>query len=1015
MAHPAARGGQSQQRSGQRQGQGQGQGQGQRTPAPRNDGWMLPEFSQGTQRAVHGQGHDGRRGMNARRSNSNSSQRHWGTLAMAPPQGTGSHGASANPSGNIYQTQGSSNMGSERSPTLTERFAMGYSIPTDKFNTEAFGTLEFRPTSNNTNNTTTVTAHSGVTNTGANTSIISNHIDEIDSLDDDLDLPDNFLDDDFGIPDKDDSLIQTVTIQSQTDPASDSAQNQAEKTAPHEAALAQEVLRLRLEELEAQLKQKEELLLIKSGEASMLRNKVEDLSSTNRTLDDRFRTTDRQHQDEKKALEEKYRKDLANITMNHQFEVQRFIADGPPGTRGPKLSELQAAKKAAPQPPPPTFPKEFSAFTMSQSTPQPKIEGFSVSDFVGPPRSPRKNWAVGMNNTQSEKPRVVSSAGVIDPALTTKPTFSLSSIIPMQTDEEVIRDKLLAGRDGSFGLNQLMFIKADEEGDVPLKGTEKYEQNATLEKTTKICVEALSDLMCGVDSETRSLALKATSDLLKISAIMCKPYHIMNALKVLRVLYSTYEDLARMVCQGPVAFLDNRKDPVSVTPTETSLSSTLACIYYLLVARYAAPPPAPPGSGMFKREHKLVKEAEEQLEADIFMLMDLVTRDLPESRLRDLNRPLIRYQAYDQMLRRQLENKEYRTLDRTLRILDILTTRDAECCKLMIGFSFSQQSWTNSLSQVETLVRLLDIQTEKLTDMANGVVPQLQIRVVEIFKRLVRVNYDQASKIARHPELIKTMVSSIRRLVDLAAKIHYQKLSGSLWQYVASETSTGPSSLAISMSRTEQLGARNGSASSLSQFSTPAPVSSSLNTFQKQPQHFQQPSISSGAPAQASSSSAVPSIISTTTPNISSSFMHPRVSSLFGIKSESLLYKPSKTDRTIDGNVGSTTRTELLGPHQKVFDYLCLLKLEMEFMLDSLIAINGYIRHLKEVESNEHYALSIALAEIMVKDYSLPHQTQELAQDTLGMLVPDENVEIELLNLVQGPKKDRSRDPFYIG
>ncbi|KAF9193040.1 hypothetical protein BGZ51_004273 [Haplosporangium sp. Z 767] len=1006
MAHPAARGAQSQQHSGQRQGQGQGQGQGQRTQAPRNDGWMLPEFSQGAQRAVHGQVRGGRPGMNMQRSNSNSSQRHWGTLTMAPPQGTGSHGASINPSGNTYQTQGSSHMGSERSPTLTERFAMGHSIPTDKFNTEAFGTLGFSPTSNNTNNTTTVTAHSGVTNTGANTSINSNQIDEIDSLDDDLDLPDNFLDDDFGIPDKDDSLIQTVIIQSQTDPASGGAQTQAEKTASDEAILAQEVLKQRLEELESQLKQKEELLLIKSGEASMLRNKVEDLSSANRTLDDRFKATDRQHQEEKKALEEKYRKDLANITMNHQFEVQRFIADGPPGTRGPKLSELQAAKKAAPQPPPPAFPKEFSAFAMSQSTLQPKI---------GPPRSPMMNRTVGMNNMQSEKPRVVPNAGVIDPTLTTKPTFGLSSNIPIQTDEEIIRDKLLAGRDGGFGLSQLMFIKADEEGDAPLKGTKKYEQNATLEKATKICVEALSGLMCGVDSETQSLAMKTTSELLKASVIMCKPYHIMNTLKVLRVLYSTYEDLARMVCQGPVAFLDNRKDPAAVTPTETSLSSTLACIYYLLVARYAAPPPASPGPSMFKREHKLIKEAEEQLEADIFMLMDLVTRDLPESRLRDLNRPLIRYQVYDQMLRRQLENKEYRTLDRTLKILDILTTRDAECCKLMTGFSFSQQSWTNSLSQVETLVRLLDIQTEKLTDMTNGLVPQLQIRVVEIFKRLVRVNYDQATKIARHPELIKTMVSSIRRMVDLAAKIHYQKLSGSLWQYVASESFPGPSSLAISMSRTEQLGTRNGSASSLSQFLAPTPVSSSLNMFQKQPQCFQQSSTSSGAPAQASSSSVASSAMPTTTPNISSSFMHPRVSSLVGIKSESLLHKPSKTDRTIDGDVGSTTRTELLGPHQKVFDYLCLLKLEMEFMLDSLIAINGYIRHLKEVESNEYYALSIALAEIIVKDYSLPHQTQELAQDTLSMLIPDEDVEIELLNLVQGPRKDRSRDPFYIG
>ena len=74
-------------------------------------------------------------------------------------------------------------------------------------------------------------------------------------------------------------------------------------------------------QMEALLEEKEEELLIKSGQASIFKEKLEDESRAHTDLREKFRSADLKHQSEKEALEEKHRKDLANANMNHQFEV----------------------------------------------------------------------------------------------------------------------------------------------------------------------------------------------------------------------------------------------------------------------------------------------------------------------------------------------------------------------------------------------------------------------------------------------------------------------------------------------------------------------------------------------------------------------------------------------------------------------------------------------------------------------------------------------------------------------
>ena len=69
------------------------------------------------------------------------------------------------------------------------------------------------------------------------------------------------------------------------------------------------------------LKEREEQLLIKTGEAAIVKTNLDVLAKEHSSLAERYKAADLQHQAERQSLEEKHRRELANTNMNHQFEV----------------------------------------------------------------------------------------------------------------------------------------------------------------------------------------------------------------------------------------------------------------------------------------------------------------------------------------------------------------------------------------------------------------------------------------------------------------------------------------------------------------------------------------------------------------------------------------------------------------------------------------------------------------------------------------------------------------------
>ncbi|KAF9926887.1 hypothetical protein BGZ67_007892 [Mortierella alpina] len=906
-----------------------------------------------------------------------------------------------------------------QSMSLSQAFALGYSIPTSKFNTEAFGTLSVRPPSNST------MATAATSNASAGTGAQSTSTGE--SLDDILDIPIDFDDEDFGdmgmTIDKDTTgLIPEEVIQSQL--ATQVSQVGAERVLDSQAGDEAALLRQRLAEMEGILKEKEEQLLIKTGEAAIVKTNLDVLAKEHSSLAERYKAADLQHQADKQSLEEKHRRELANTNMNHQFEVQKFMLDGPSGTKHPKVSELLRQPISYSQTP--SYPNDFSGFSSQASIKvAPRNDGFSIHNFGVQSKSPRKSRSTGMNNALLEKPRPFALAN--EQSKPARPVFGFGSDIPTQSAEEIIRDKLLAGQEDNFGLRQLRIIKVDEEGEhplPPLRGTTQHTQNCIVEEITRQCVGALIDLICNVNSESKSLALRTTTTLLKSSLISKKPFHAMNALKVLRILYFTYEDIALEVSRGAVPFLEHEhENPATLTPSEASLPSALACIYCLFISRIALSPLAPHEAGYApsaaKMIDKMTPEAERQLETDVLLLLDLVARDQPSEKRRLTHSKLIRSQLFDDGLRLHLEQKNYRTVDRMLGILDIVS-RETECCRLLIGWSVTRNTWTESFKQVDTLISLLEVKADNYVDVANGIIPQLKIKALEIMGRLIAIDVEQTKKILRKTRLIKVVICSIQDLVELAGKIHHQRTVASIWQHsvpAKQDTLTaGPS--CKTKSETGDLGS-NTTTNSPDPFEAFSLAMGSSHGKQKQRAvsstelYSNNPSRTSSPGPAPGSTTTVPTVEPVSSPSLSETGNKPYFSSFLHNTHQPLQYKPAILNRTsFDCNVSngscpqaSSSRLELLGPHHQVFDYLAQLKLAMEFLLTVFRTIPGYVEAMTEKDPNNFHALVFAVGAITVRDLGLPVQAQYLAQDLLTELVDEEEEEEYLVLIRDMPKK----------
>jgi len=282
----------------------------------------------------------------------------------------------------------------------------------------------------------------------------------------------------------------------------------------------------------------------------------------------------------------------------------------------------------------------------------------------------------------------------------------------------------------------------------------------------------LNSLTVRVSTESARVALHTTTELLRESIFRNKPLHVVNTFKVLKILFTSCVDVSEAVCKESVSFLEpNCEDPLNVASTirkgeGLELPSALACIYYLFITRTALerassqPERDTNAADSYERgNHEVVKglhhnpgawiipeEADKQLEADLFGVLDMVARDQIKANNVSqlvtlihwgvLGNILTRYQSFrlgcnansandyglddkDCTTNNAGERKDwFGVLDKTLRVMDVIT-HDQRCCRSLCGWSVTQGSWKQDFSfeQVKALAGLLEIQPSHFKQM----------------------------------------------------------------------------------------------------------------------------------------------------------------------------------------------------------------------------------------------------------------------------------------------------------
>ncbi|KAF9316360.1 hypothetical protein BG003_002043 [Podila horticola] len=566
-------------------------------------------------------------------------------------------------------------------------------------------------------------------------------------------------------------------------------------------------LKMQLAERNEQIKAKEKELMMKTGENSILKENCEKFMKEVRTTAEQARQDKFHDAQERAKMKEEFDKELKNQSMAHQFDIfnmQKTKASVPV-----KLSETP--KQSPTQQPiaTPEFPSMFSTpnrgSRASSVKPSRAEERLSVSNFASTPKSPQKSRysrldaaALDRGSPTAPVPTVPSTlgSGARTPSVTqsvpllvgppqTRSIYSINTKVPKSTPEGRIRKRLLGGTQDSIGLRELMGQKGHESGYAPLPGTSQFKKDVQLEKLSQRCANMLTELTIDVNETTIKRALKATTMLLQQSIALRKPVHTRNAVNVLRKLCATYDYVAKEVSTGLVSFLDEvKEDPLESILPEGNLSGTpnpptpLACIMYLLITRFAQCWPSaavaisssasrqslggsrvalvnvPPNSGLdyswisLDAQSALPKEDYDLFEEDLFALVEGVVRDQLARHLSEKMIPLAHWRIFDNVLKLHRDN--IRTLDRTLAVLDVISS-DPKCCRFYCGWSHQRKIWTDTFTQIETLANLLVLSSPHDTELANGGIPRLKLKVLDIMDRAVRIDVEQARKIARDP------------------------------------------------------------------------------------------------------------------------------------------------------------------------------------------------------------------------------------------------------------------------
>ncbi|KAI8606765.1 hypothetical protein EDD21DRAFT_704 [Dissophora ornata] len=209
------------------------------------------------------------------------------------------------------------------------------------------------------------------------------------------------------------------------------------------------------------------------------------------------------------------------------------------------------------------------------------------------------------------------------------------------------------------------------------------------------------------------------------------------------------------------------------------------------------------------------------------------------------------------------------------------------------------------------------------------------------------------------------LIYSIRALVGIAGQLHAERTKAFSWQkkdigrsvatFTTSTTSAPSSTMGTLTPKTEPFGPGAGTVNLSELFSAPGPsTTQSIST--------------STSPALQSPSSILPG---TSFSSFSDKVLH---STLY--KPSTLITKGGCGGYNVGTCLGAREVAVFMSPHNKIFDYLELLKREMEFLANIFRVMTDYPRHLREREPIEYRSLALSISQVAVRDLGLPVQAQ---------------------------------------
>ncbi|KAG0051315.1 hypothetical protein BGZ83_003875 [Gryganskiella cystojenkinii] len=618
--------------------------------------------------------------------------------ALSAQQGTRRDIATVGSSSSMQPSHGNNNDRMEPFSNFSQAYNEGYSIPTAMFNTAAFGDVNLATAGTATATTATARTVREFTDSRShppshlrppprlNGNLNHHHpsqgyVSEDDVMDEDFDLPADFDEDGFDIDIKteevapDSTLARSMLIPQPVPLVPDSQLTDENQTLKQRLA----EMEMKLLQSQKELRAKEEQLGTKTGEAAVHKANLLSANADREAMQKRIRDVEERRKQEVETLEKQYRKEIDNLGLSHQFEVQGLLVKN--STRAKPAKAVQQPLKssqvvpfkqpavvmAPPSSTSPEFPNLNFGVSQSQSMVRAPIkkeeESVTLIRSSSSSSSRRSAPAHGLPVALGDKPRSqVASTNPPNLAIgfgqsrpTTYTNVKFKAKLPrVSLKKELIRDKLLKGSSSEFGLNMLMQLESDEGNEAPLPGTVKFGNNLHLDKLRHICVQSLLKLTVDTNAECTKQALSSTTELLKESILRNKPSHTVNSFRILRVLYSSFESISEVIRLGTVPFLEpSCSDPLNVASTVckeggSELPSALACIYYLFITRTALELSAylPEGDthtsgGLDDDDSQTVKkvdhispgawkfsdDASKQLETDIFNILDLVVRD----------------------------------------------------------------------------------------------------------------------------------------------------------------------------------------------------------------------------------------------------------------------------------------------------------------------------------------------------------------------------------------------------